>query len=111
MASKYRSRTIYWTEYAKIDLRWMHITRNEWRIIRDELLRLSEVSDLRKDSRVCPVRVTNGKWLRLKITQPDQIRVFFSGSDHLITVQEIMRRRQNTYPMLRNLYLSRKGNR
>lgn len=104
MITHNQPREIYWTEAAKGDIMWMRIKRREWDVIKAEVERIAEVHNLCLDHAVCRVAQTNGRWFRLKITRPSQIRVFFSATDKRIIVRAIFRRAERTYDWIEILF-------
>jgi hypothetical protein len=97
-------REVLWTRAAYTDLTWMGIKRGEWREIKREVERIAKVNYLCLDCAVCRVAQTDGKWWRLKIVQPSQIRVFFSASEKRIIVQAVLRRTERTYDICEILW-------
>lgn len=108
----FQKRDIFWTEAAKKDLLWQRITRDEWRVIKAEVQRLAGKERLDLDTAVCTVAQTGHEWLRLKIREPQQIRVFFSleaGSPPRLIVQAVLRRSGRTYDLAEIIFKTRQG--
>lgn len=93
-------RTVVFTEAAKRDVLWTRLSKNEWAAVKSELYRIAGIENVRSDSAVNALYVCEGSdWLRLKITQPSQIRIAFTVEQKgtQIVVHALLRRGERTY--------------
>ena len=100
MADDDLARAIVFTEEAVKYLRLSRITNGEFKRISAKLKQVARLPCPEEDFSVCPIsQCGRGKWLRLKLTQP-QIRVAFTYNETTLTVYAILRRTDRTYDLL-----------
>jgi hypothetical protein len=91
--------TLKFTRAAFHDLTWRAFSGAELDAIEGELKRIAQLNDVRLDDAVMTVAQTEHEWMRLKITKPRQIRVFFTLDEkrHYLIVRLVIARGSRTY--------------
>lgn len=95
------TRSILFTEAAKKDVLWCHLTRDEWHAIKAEIYRIAAVRNLNADAAVCRIAQTGGDWYRLKLRDPN-VRIAFTveQDDTQMVIHALLRRGERTYDMI-----------
>lgn len=99
--TEFTPRTVVFTEAAKRDVLWTHLSRNEWAAVKRELYRIAGVENVQADAAVCRIAQCDHEWLRLKLRDPN-VRIAFTveQGNTQIVVHALLRRGERTYDMI-----------
>lgn len=97
-----KPRRIELTDGALKDLKWQQVTRKEAVAMFDALRRVGSLPMPEADAAVEEQRWS--EWLRLKLREPRQLRVFFTYDAETVTVHLILARADNTYLQAKLVY-------